>query len=130
MAKTKTKTETTPETKPEPSLGTMVVVKGVIQSPARKADDSVGQHARRQTLPAILPTDVIVPLVAHNPKRSGTKAHAMYEFATQLKGYDAKNPSLTVADYSAAMEKKGWKSYIRPEISWHLRAGFWGLKRG
>lgn len=122
------KKSTAKQESPKVDLGTLVEVKGVIQSPSRATDDSVGQHARKQTLPAILPTDSIVPLVAHNPKRSGTKAHEMYEFAAGLKGYS--DGKLTVAAYSEAMEKKGWKSYIRPELSWQIRAGFWGLRRG
>ncbi len=78
-----------------------------------------------QKLPAYSDKDILVAIVAHNPKRVGSNCHADYEIGAKAIG----DKGCTVAVYKAAMEKAGRKSLVRAEISWQLRAGYWGLRR-
>ncbi len=124
-AATATATATAPAPKPDPSNGSLIMVKGLLQSPTAEAGTSVGDHARSQKLPAYSDKDLLVAIVPHNPKRQGTKCHADYELGMTAIG----TKGCTVAKYKEVMEKGGRKSLIRAEISWQLRAGYWGLRR-
>ena len=114
---------TAPSSKPGNS--TLKVVKGTLTAPTCPADTSIGVHARAQKCPKSLDKDVLVLLVPNNPKRVNTACHGDYEIGAKVIG----QKGCTVAVYKAAMEKAGRKSLIPAEISWQLRAGFWGLKR-